>query len=168
MKENTGTESLLTDKILRYCAWQERSSSQVARKLRDLEATEAQAAALLAMLAEQGYVSDERFAKLYVRAKQRAGWGPVKITMGLRQAGISKENIEAILSEATENEEDVADAALAQLNDTAQKKLKTLSARHPTREDLRPRLIRFLLQRGFLLPDILNAEKAYEWYQELD
>ena len=57
----------LSDKVMKYCSYQERSWLEVRRKMAALKMPPAEAERLLADLVEMNFVSDERFAESFIR-----------------------------------------------------------------------------------------------------
>lgn len=97
--KNLSKEQLLA-KLMKYCAYQERSLKEVEQKLSDLDCAEDLKAPIIDYLIEERFVDEERFAKYYVLGKFKYNqWGRIKIKMGLRQKGISEQLIEAYLPE---------------------------------------------------------------------
>lgn len=110
----------LYKKISRYCAYQERCRSEVITKMRQIGADNRQCTEMLAIMEQEGFVDDERFARAYVRGKLRInGWGRLKIRNGLRAKLIDSKLIETVLKE--------------EVNEEAYRELlnKTLSAKGP-------------------------------------
>ncbi|MDE5544376.1 MAG: RecX family transcriptional regulator [Bacteroidales bacterium] len=90
----------LYKKLMRYCAYQERSESEVRLKLRTLGAPAALGESVLKKLREENFVNEERFARAYVRGKFRINaWGRLKIRNGLRAKGVDEKLISRALSE---------------------------------------------------------------------
>jgi regulatory protein len=84
----------------KYCAYQDRCSSQVLAWCRQKQLVSADVQRLMAELKQNGYLDDERFARAYARGKFRNNhWGMVKIAAGLKARGICQELIEEALSE---------------------------------------------------------------------
>lgn len=81
-----------------FCAYQERCSSEVLRKLRILGANEEQQKLVLQMLKDEGFVDDTRFAHTYAQGKYKNNqWGRTKIFLELMRRGIpSQVNQKAI------------------------------------------------------------------------
>ncbi|MCP4701245.1 MAG: regulatory protein RecX [Gammaproteobacteria bacterium] len=72
----------------------EHSRWELSRKLTAKKGFEAVVVAeVLEVLAEKGWLSDERFADAYVRERVNKGYGPVRLCQELRQRGISSELI---------------------------------------------------------------------------
>ncbi len=75
-------------------------------KMRQIGADSRQCTEMLAIMEQEGFVDDERFARAYVRGKLRInGWGRLKIRNGLRAKLIDSKLIETVLKEEV-NEED--------------------------------------------------------------
>lgn len=87
-------------KIARYCAYRERATKEVIQKLDSFGLEEPQKTMLVSELRKEGYLDDERFAKLYSGGKFRQKkWGKLKIKRELRLKGISEETIQKGLEE---------------------------------------------------------------------
>jgi regulatory protein len=73
---------------LRYLARREYSRLELFRKLSQKYAAGDTIQQVLTQLKEQGYQSDDRFTEMFIRSKVRAGNGPFKIKIELREKGI--------------------------------------------------------------------------------
>jgi regulatory protein len=73
---------------LRYLARREYSRLELFRKLSQKYASGSDIQSVLDQLQEQGYQSDDRFTEMFIRTKVRAGNGPFKIKIELREKGI--------------------------------------------------------------------------------
>lgn len=72
-------------KAERFCAYRERCGYEVRKKLDELGAEKNQADKIIASLVENAYLSDERFAKLFVSGKFRIKrWGKNKLRAELK------------------------------------------------------------------------------------
>jgi regulatory protein len=92
-------------KAKHYCAYQERSHIEVKEKLYSFKLKKVEVEELLSRLIEEGYLNEERFAKLFVGGKFRLKkWGRVKIMYELKQKRISPYNIKKAMQEIDENE----------------------------------------------------------------
>lgn len=90
----------IRDRILRYCAYQERSHEEVRRKLFSLGAAEDEIEELMVFLIREGFLNEERFARSFTRGKFRMRqWGRIRITNNLEARGISKNCIRIGLTE---------------------------------------------------------------------
>ena len=110
------------------------------KALKDLEGDRDAAAAVVASLEADRYVSDARYAAAFARDKASLqGWGPVKIRFQLRGKGISDADIDAALSEVAP---EVAEMRLEKL---LEGKAKSLQG-DPQQ---RLKLLKFALSRGY-------------------
>ena len=141
----------VTDKILKYCAFQERSCREVCRKLAELKVPRQEAERILDELKEQNYVNDERFAECFVRGKMNNNrWGRVKIRIELLKRGVD----DAIVSEKLKLIDE----------DLYAKNLQHLAARwrqeNPTKG--RDFLIRFLMSKGYTYDEFRQCASNQE------
>lgn len=92
-------------KALRYCAYQERSHQEVKNKLYELGLTSSDADELLSYLITEGFLNEERYAKLFAGGKFRIKqWGRIKIIHALESKGLSKKCIQIGLKEIEEED----------------------------------------------------------------
>lgn len=92
-------------KALRYCAYQERSHQEVKNKLYELGLTSSDADELLTYLITEGFLNEERYAKLFAGGKFRIKhWGRIKIIHALESKGLSKNCIRIGLKEIEEGD----------------------------------------------------------------
>jgi regulatory protein len=93
------------DKILRYCAYQERSHSEVKNKLYEFGLKRDEVDELLTYLITEGFLNEERFAKAFAGGKFRMKkWGRLKIIHALEGKNISKNCIKSAMKEIDEDE----------------------------------------------------------------
>ncbi|MDG1252251.1 MAG: regulatory protein RecX [Schleiferiaceae bacterium] len=89
--------------VRKYCAYQDRCQFEVEQRLRDMGLQNEAAETLLIELIEEGFLSEERFARAYVRGKHRAkGWGRIKIIQGLKAKRVPESCIRLGLQELDE------------------------------------------------------------------
>ncbi len=87
-------------RLLRFCAYQERSPAEVVRKMQGFGLETPDQEMLLERLKEENYLSEDRFTSAYTGGKLRQNnWGKVKIRMGLAQKGISREKAQEAIGE---------------------------------------------------------------------
>lgn len=134
-------ESLLA-KAERFCAYQERCNHEVKQKLHKLLADEKISSKIISSLEEDGYLNDERFAKLFASGKFRIKrWGKNKIRAELRQKKIPDNFISNAL-DAIDGEEYMK--TIQHLINRKERELKGLSS-----GNRRQKIYRFLLSKGF-------------------
>src|SRR6201996_3001400 len=130
-------------KVRHYCGYQERCHSEVKEKLYSFGLHKPQVEAALAMLIEENYLNEERFAIQYAGGHFRLkNWGKVRIRYQLKQKQVSEYCIKKAL--AGIDEEDYS-RTLAKL---AEQKWENLDA-----GDVflmrRKKLQEYLLQKGY-------------------
>lgn len=132
--------SPVLDYLRRLCSAREYCSKDIYDKaLKRLEDPRA-AADAVKTLADEGFLSDSRYAAAYARDKSSiAGWGPVKIRFMLRSKGIPADTIEAALEGIDPQR---ADTKLAKIISAKYKLLK----QDP---QVRIKLLKFALSRGY-------------------
>lgn len=80
----------IVQKMEYYCSYQERCHAEVTQKLFNFNLTTAQRDELLVHLIEQGFLNEERFAKLFSISKfHQKKWGAKRIANELKQRHIS-------------------------------------------------------------------------------
>lgn len=135
--------------LMRYAAKAERCSGDAMRLMRGWGIGEEDARNILDRLRKDRFIDDERFAQAYVRDKSRfAGWGIYKIRAGLAAKGISGETSARALELLGEDypHQD-------RLSEILQRKRRSLKISDPY--EVRTKLIRFGLSRGFEYDDIM-------------
>lgn len=99
-KKKRITPSEARPRIQRYCAFQERSHTQVRKKLFDLGLQSDESELLVSELITDGFLNEERFAKAFAGGKFRMKkWGRNKIEHKLKSQGLSKRCISTGLKE---------------------------------------------------------------------
>ena len=136
-------------KLRQYCAYQERSHTEVVQKLWELGVMRSEHDAIVASLIEDDYLNEERFAKAFVGGKFRMkDWGRKKIYYGLKEKGIGDYLIKRAMKEI---DEDVYHKTLA---DLAQKKFDSLKDEQYLLR--KKKTTDFLLQKGYE-PELISA-----------
>lgn len=152
MQKKYLTKEQALQKLKQYCAYQERSHSEVVSKLWDLGVRKADHDDILVALIQDDYLNEERFAIQFAGGKYRMKeWGRKKITYALKEKKVSEYNIHKALKEI--DEEDYART----LERLAEKKYASLkSEQYLIRKK---KTIDYLLQKGFEVP-LVNAAVA--------
>lgn len=87
-------------RIMRYCAYQERSHQEVKRRLFDYGLFASQVDEILSKLIADGFLNEERFAKAFAGGKFRMKkWGKLKIEQELKSRGLTERCIRSGLQE---------------------------------------------------------------------
>ena len=141
-------------KIEAFCAYQDRSSSDVRSKLKEWEISEEQVNLIIQDLINDGFLNDQRFASSFVSGKFRIKkWGRNKIKAQLRFKKISAELIALALKEVDSEEYWLTLLYLAE------KKFKELNPKTDSDWNKRIKIARFLAQKGYendLINDALD------------
>jgi regulatory protein len=99
------TKEQALQKLKHYCAYQERSHSEVKSKLYDLGVWKKDHDEIIATLIEENYLNEERFAIAFAGGKFRIKqWGRVKIKYELKQKQVSDYCIKKALKQIDEEE----------------------------------------------------------------
>jgi regulatory protein len=142
--------SLIQSKAKHFCAYQERTHLEVSRKLYGYGLQRKEVESTIALLIEENYLNEERFAVQFAGGRFRLKkWGRIKIMQELKQRKVSIYNINTALSKLDE------DVYMETLNNLAIKKLNTLKADIPLIK--KQKTVKYLLQKGYEKQLILEA-----------
>lgn len=134
---------------LRYLGRREYALEELRRKLVRRGVGEDVAASVVAELADQGYVSDERFAEAMIRQRTGRGYGPARIRAELRGKGVDATIVDRALGAF---EADWYERALSWARGWTRG-----GARGPLDEKARARLYRAGTNRGFSHDQVMQA-----------
>ena len=99
------TKEQALQKLRQYCAYQERSHSEVQQKLYDLGIRRNEHDEIIATLIAEDYLNEERFAKAFAGGKFRMKeWGRKKIYYALKEKKVSEYSIKQAMKEIDEEE----------------------------------------------------------------
>ena len=105
MLNNRLTPAQAWEKIKYYCSWQERSHQETRDRLYKFGLHTSDVDELLARLIEEGYLNEERFAKMFAGGKFRQKkWGRVRIMAELKTKRVSPYNTKIAMQEIDEEE----------------------------------------------------------------
>lgn len=136
--------------LMRICARAEKCSSDALRSMRRWGLSDADARVVLERLIRERFIDDGRYAAAYVREKMRfSGWGERKIRASLRAKAIAPKIIDEAMCQM------VPEDNASRLRDMLQKKAAKTTARDLY--DLKGKLVRFAVGRGFDLDDVLEV-----------
>lgn len=144
----------ILNRLRRQCSRREYCSSDILKKAAEaLEGDRDLAKEILDVLIEEKYVDDFRYASAYAREKAMiSGWGATKIRYMLSGKGIEREVIAKALEEI---DDDKAEARLEKILDTKYRTLKD-------DPQVRMKLLRFALGRGYQYDEVASAIKKYK------
>lgn len=129
------------------CANAEYCESDLRKKMQRWDMPDGAEDAVITQLTKERFIDEERFARAFVREKFRFNkWGKVRITLELKRKGIDQFVIEDALEEIpSEDNMDILSNLLAS-------KKKTVKGKSDY--EIKCKLIRFALSRGFEMDDI--------------
>lgn len=137
-------------KIAAYCAYQERCQEEVRNKLLEKGIYGTQAEDLIALMIEEGFLNEERFAQAFVRGKYRLKkWGRNKILQELKLRKISPNCIKSGMKEVDPEEYWELLIQLAEKKWLSVKDTDLFKKKYKTHQ--------YLLSRGFETDLIQNA-----------
>ncbi|MDX2247439.1 MAG: regulatory protein RecX [Bacteroidia bacterium] len=136
-------EAEILKKIYQYCAYQDRSTGEVRKKLSEWEVSGEDQDKIITHLEAEKFLNEERYVRSFVRGKfSHKNWGRNKIRHELRLKKISPALIQKVINEEIDPE-------------TYEKTIQKLTEqkRHQHRADSpekqKEKIFRFLLQKGF-------------------
>jgi regulatory protein len=146
--ENHSSQKPLTaakayQKITAFCSFRDRTQKEIIDKLYAIGASKDIVKNLILKLEEEGYLNEERMARLYVGGKFRVkAWGRKKIQVHMKHLGLSKEQISKGLEEIN------TDEYQSRLQHLFDKKWESLAKEEDPRQRL-AKTIRFLAGKGY-------------------
>lgn len=146
-KKHAYTEQEAYQKLSALCALGEHCCHELQQKMRRWELPESVQERILSRLVKERFVDEERFAHAFVRDKFRYNhWGKMRILQELKLRHIATKHIENALKEIEDEDN------LSTLKAIIQKKRPSVKGKTPY--EIRAKLIRFALGRGFAMDDI--------------
>jgi regulatory protein len=135
-----------------YCAYQERCQQEVRKKLYEWGLFGDEAEEVIAVLINENFLNEERFAIAYVSGKFRIKkWGRIKIKQELKQRKISDYCIKKALAQIEPSDYELT------LQHLALKKKKDIKDKMP--HIRKAKLLRYLLSKGYeqdIIMDIIE------------
>ncbi len=141
-QNNNNTVAHLDKKARRFCAYRERCTREVERKLAMEGASSEQTANIIEQLQQEGFIDNQRFAQLFVRGKLHNNrWGTVKIRATLKEYDIPEEMIRHAVSEIDRQEYlDILSTLINKKKQELQEKGKA---------NIREKTAAYCIQKGF-------------------
>ncbi len=135
------------EKILKYCAYQERSQKEVKNKLYEMGLYTDQVNELMLYLIQENYLNEERFAMHFAASKMRQKkWGRRKIEVALKEKGVTEKLIKQSIAALNKIQYS------SNLEALIEKKDRTL--KYSSEYERKQKLIRYFLGRGYLWTEI--------------
>lgn len=130
------------DRAQWLCSQREKCLSEIKQKLTQWGISDMDSKSILNSLMKEGFIDENRFARTFALDKARFNkWGPRKIEMALRSKHISNDDIQQALSAIQEI------TSTENLSNILTRKAKTI--KYKDKYDLKNKLLRFSLSRGF-------------------
>lgn len=140
------------NKLEALCAYQERCSFDLEKKMIQWGIDAEDRGRLLAHLIENNFLNEERFAEAFVSGKVNIKrWGKIKIKQHLKKKFISEYSTKKALSSIDDK------VYLQNLNSLAEKKYHALKG--PDNYEKKVKIMRFLASKGYeqdLFMDVVN------------
>lgn len=150
--ERTFSSHEILVKLESYCAYQERSTLEVQRKLNEWGRDQKESLEIIDKLRSKGFLNDKRFAESFVSGKYRfKKWGKIKLRFELKQKGISDELIRKALETIDQDE------YFSILKELAERKCGEIKEKDSWKK--RAKLHRFLAAKGYesdLISEVLD------------
>ena len=143
------TEEQVLNKLTTLCARGEHCQQEMLDKMRRWEIDESVQARVMEYLLKEKFIDEERYARCFVEEKIKFnGWGRKKVEQALYMKRIPSSIYNPILDEVDEkNYEEI-------LRPLLEAKRKTVTGK--SEYEIRGKLIRFALSRGFEMDEILK------------
>jgi regulatory protein len=139
-------------KILHFCSYQERNTREVEGKLKGWKVQKKRIASIIRMLQEEGFLNEERFAKVFAGGKFRVNrWGRERIAFELRMKGVPENLIKKGLEEIEEEEYHKVLKELVEKKQTELWPVNDFTARE--------KIINFAYGKGYEFDHILSVIK---------
>jgi len=136
------------------CARQERCSFDIRAKLKLWNVSSEDIEKVIAQLVSNSFINDERYTAMFVREKTKFNkWGPYKIAQALRAKRIPEILIQESLKEFGSADDEKT------ITDLLKKKASSIKAKSTA--DLKAKLIRFGVSRGFGYGMIMGIVDKY-------
>jgi len=130
-------------KIKQYCAYQERSHSEIKDKLYGFGLRKNEVEEILATLIEENYCNEERFAEQFAGGKFRMKqWGRIKIRRALQEKRVSEFSIKKALLQIDGDEYEKTIGKLAEAKWKSLSRERNIFMKMAKARD-------YLLQKGF-------------------
>ena len=157
-EKNKKTVIFSLEKIKHWCAYQERCQEEVRQKLFSFKLPGEEIEQIISSLIIEGYLSEERFAKSYVRGKFTIKhWGKLKIKAALKGKKIPDKLIVAALKEID------SDSYFRVLLKLLEKKSNLLKEKNKVKKKLS--LLQYAYSKGYeqdLVVEALNEMEQHD------
>ena len=140
------------EKLTAFCAYQERCIFDVKEKAKKIFIEKEAMQEYIARLEEDKFLSEERYAKDFIKAKVKRGWGEQKIKMAFGRKRVSATVYTPFLKEINQ------DGVVEKITELATRKLRSIKEENAQKR--KQKLIAFLRSRGYAFDKILLGLEA--------
>ena len=131
-------------KLMKYCAYQERTHQEAREKLHELGVYGDDAEVVIVQLIEDNFLNEERYAKAFAGGKFRImRWGRQKILYELKQKGISEYCIKKGMAEIEDED------YIRSLRYLLEKKHTQLASQERNKLTLNQKIATYLISKGY-------------------
>ena len=149
-KKKKYTEQEAYTRLSALCAMGEHCCHDMQKKMKNWELPEGAEDRIIEKLVKEKFIDEGRFARAFVRDKFRYNrWGKIRIQQELRLRQISQKHIDEALEEIE------SDDNLSTLTEIIKKKRPSVKGKNEY--EIKAKLIRFALGRGFSMDDITKV-----------
>ncbi|MCH5175190.1 MAG: RecX family transcriptional regulator [Prevotellaceae bacterium] len=149
-KKKKYTEQEAYTRLSALCAMGEHCCHDVQKKMKNWELPEGAEERIVEKLVKERFIDEGRFARAFVMDKFRYNrWGKIRIQQELRLRQIPQKHIDEALEEIE------SDDNLSTLSEIIKKKRPSVKGRNEY--EIKGKLIRFALGRGFSMDDITKV-----------
>lgn len=142
MEKKSFTFEEIKQKLINYCAYQDRCHAEVEQKMKEFMLIPEAKEEIILYLLKENYLNEERFTRSYIRGKfYIKHWGGNKIKMNLRQKHISEKLINKCFDEIDEDDYEKTIRKIYEDYYSKQKGLKEYQKKSKT--------IKYLMGKGF-------------------
>ena len=144
------TESEAYSRLSAKCAMGEQCIHDVYKKMQRWELPDEVQQRVVKRLIDERFIDELRYARAFVRDKSRYNhWGATKIKYELMKKGIGANDIEDALTEIDEEE------SLSALRHLIESKRRSVKGK--SEYEIKAKLVRFAVSRGFSVQDVLRV-----------
>lgn len=144
------TENEAYSRLSAKCAMGEQCVHDVCKKMQRWELPDDVQQRVVKRLIDERFIDEKRYARAFVRDKSRYNhWGAIKIKYELMKKGIGANDIEDALTEIDEEE------SLSALRHLIESKRRSVKGK--SEYEIKAKLVRFAVSRGFSVQDVLRV-----------
>jgi len=142
MSKSNSDPKVVLEKIQKYCLFQDRCQSEVAKKLASFPISVEDKEAIINQLIDDRFLDEERFTETFIRSKfNQNRWGKLKIKMALQAKGVGNRIIDKWIDSL--DEEKYIDC----INYLIQQKKRSIKSDNPL--EVKHKVANYIIGKGF-------------------